>query len=783
MKKRLTSLLVALTMVFGMQIYMPGVVASAKEPQYQTNSRIMERLNRGLIAVRTYASAQNGVTGGVYLSWRLLGDESLSNQAFDIYRNDEKIYTTGVHDATNYTDTAGTETDVYKVVKAGSSPDVVSAEEGVTAFSVHNKTARNSLAGNGTSRPNSFSYVDIPLSRPANVTNYGGGTSTYYGNGGANDASLGDIDGDGDYEFILKWTPSDAKDSASGGYTGNVYIDAYEISENNGGYKWRIDLGKNICAGAHYTQFIVYDFDNDGKSEIAMKTAPGSKDGTGRYVTEVGDTSAIRNADNSAVYLNSRGVQASGGEYITIFDGETGRALKTTSGIPLGDVNSWGDNYYNRSERYLAAVAYIDGVNPHFIECRGYYAKAIVRAYKWDGSDLTLVWEHDGTNNSSSTIHGQGNHNLSVADVDNDGKDEIVYGSAVLDDNGKVIGNTRLWHGDAMHVSDFNNDGVQEVFSVKESSTGYANNAADFRVASTGKNIFGVGAGGDTGRGVMANVDDEYAKTHPNALSIGWSSSHGESFDLTGATVAARPSTSSRMMTNFLVYWDGDLSREMLDDNQLAKYDATNGWTLRFYNDGNGYMPGASINGSKQNPALVADLWGDWREEIIMPTGTGEGETPYLRILTSTIPTSYRLTTLMHDCQYRMAIAWQNVGYNQPPHQSYYIGSAALATDSSGNTLNYLAPATPFTKVEYAREADAVETEVIDSAVYMFRNVNSNLYLDVTGGAAADGTNVQQWGASYPGGSYNNWKIVDAGDGWYQIYSMVGDGNTYVLDV
>lgn len=695
--KKVIALILAGTMLLSA---IPAMAATENMPRYQSTARQMEKLNRGLIAVKTSAAPSNGVSAGVALSWRLLGDESLTNQAFDIYRNNVKIFTTGTHDATYYLDTAGTQSDTYKVVKKGES---AANEPATKVWTEHVKYARGSLVSNGTSKPNAFSYVDIPLVRPANVTNAGGGTSLYYsGEAGANDASVGDLDGDGDYEIVLKWDPSDSKDSASGGYTGNVYIDAYEISTNNGGYMWRIDMGKNIRAGAHYTQFMVYDFDGDGKSEIAMKTAPGTIDGTGKYVTEVGDTEEIRNADNTAIHLSGKGIPTSGGEYVTIFDGETGEALYTTEGITRDAVSSWGDSSWNRSERYLAAVAYIDGKTPHFIECRGYYNAAVVRAYKWDGSELSLVWEHKGTSKSDTSLYGQGNHNLAVADIDLDGKDEIVYGSAALDDNGVAMGNTYLGHGDAMHVSDFNNDGLQEVFSVKEKSEGYKTAAEHFRVASTGETLYAIPGSGDNGRGAMANVDDEYAKTHPNALAIGWSYATGDAHDLTGAVVNAKPGTNSRGMTNFFVYWDGDLSREMLDDNQLAKYDAANGWTIRFYNDGSGYLPASSNNSSKQTPSLVADLWGDWREEIIMPVGKGEGETPYLRIMTSVLPTNYRLTTLMHDCQYRLAIAWQNVAYNQPPHASYYIGSAALAVNSSGVTQNYLAPAVPYTVPYYA---------------------------------------------------------------------------------
>ena len=697
---------------------LPANAAEVKTPQYQTNARQMEKLNRGLIAVKTTADTRGQAVNGVYLSWRLLGDESLENQAFDIYKNGTKIHTTGVHDATNWIDTSGTASDKYKVVKAG---EDASKETEVTPTS-NNNCAKSNEVGNGNSEKNSFTYVDIPISRPDPVERMGDGKiSNYYTvdkshEGGANDASVGDLDGDGNYEIVLKWDPTDSKDSAGADFTGNAYIDAYKIDPNNDGYMWRIDLGKNVTSGAHYTQFLVYDFDGDGKSEVAMKTAPGTVDGTGHYVTEVGDTDEIRNTDNTKSYIGTSGRLKGKNpftQYLTIFDGETGAALYTTDYIPYDAAEDqyWGDGKakYNRSERYLAAVAYLDGIHPSIVMCRGYYHDSVIRAYTWDGTELTMQWEHKGKKSeSSTTLYGQGNHNLSVGDIDNDGKDEIVYGSAALDDDGKtVLGNTGLGHGDAMHMSDFNNDGTQEVFSVKEEQ--FKKYAEDLRVASTGKHFWSSGklvTSDDNGRGVMDNIDDSYAKEHSNALAIGWSSGIANAHDLNGDDVAAKPAgAGSGTFDNFLVYWDGDLSRELLDANIIQKYYAATGTTKRFYGPSDGYtLTGGSTNNySKRNPSLVADIWGDWREEIIMPVNKGSAtDQAYLRIYTSTMPTDYRLTTLMHDCQYRLSVAWQNVGYNQPTHASYYIGSVALATDESGNTLNYLAPAVPYTKVTYS---------------------------------------------------------------------------------
>ena len=719
MNRKVISAAVAVAMTATMSSFaLPANAAEVKTPQYQTNARQMEKLNRGLIAVKTTADTRGQAVNGVYLSWRLLGDESLENQAFDIYKNGTKIHTTGVHDATNWIDTSGTASDKYKVVKAG---EDASKETEVTPTS-NNNCAKSNEVGNGNSEKNSFTYVDIPISRPDPVERMGDGKiSNYYTvdkshEGGANDASVGDLDGDGDYEIVLKWDPTDSKDSAGADFTGNAYIDAYKIDPNNDGYMWRIDLGKNVTSGAHYTQFLVYDFDGDGKSEVAMKTAPGTVDGTGHYVTEVGDTDEIRNTDNTKSYIGTSGRLKGKNpftQYLTIFDGETGAALYTTDYIPYDAAEDkyWGDGKakYNRSERYLAAVAYLDGIHPSIVMCRGYYHDSVIRAYTWDGTELTMQWEHKGKKSeSSTTLYGQGNHNLSVGDIDNDGKDEIVYGSAALDDDGKtVLGNTGLGHGDAMHMSDFNNDGTQEVFSVKEEE--FKKYAEDLRVASTGKHFWSSGkltTSSDNGRGVMDNIDDSYAKEHSNALAIGWSSGIANAHDLNGDDVAAKPAgAGSGTFDNFLVYWDGDLSRELLDANIIQKYYAATGTTKRFYGPSDGYtLTGGSTNNySKRNPSLVADIWGDWREEIIMPVNKGSAtDQAYLRIYTSTMPTDYRITTLMHDCQYRLSVAWQNVGYNQPTHASYYIGSVALATDESGNTLNYLAPAVPYTKVTYS---------------------------------------------------------------------------------
>ena len=627
-----------------------------------------------------------------------MGTESLTNQAFDIYRDGEKIYTTGGHDATCYTDSKGTADNKYTVVPKGEAIDKTEAVDVWTT--------------NTTYKGRSVAYKDIAFKVPDGGKTPKDEEYTYT----ANDMSVGDLDGDGEYEYIVKWDPSNSKDNSVKGYTGNVYLDAYEL---DGTLLWRIDLGVNIRAGAHYTQYMVYDFDGDGKSEVILKTAPGSKDGEGNYVSKAGKN--ITKGDDKKDYRNSSGLlmgKDGGPEYLTVFNGETGAAMQTVDFDPPRSIltsSKWGDSYANRSERYLAAVAYLDGVHPSVVMTRGYYTYVYAAAYTWDGTDLKEQWlstntpteENGGTgctvkyadgtskNNTNKTLYAQGAHSVSVADVDNDGYDEIIFGSAVLDHDGTVLTYDGRGHGDAEHVSDFDNDGKQEIFMAHEAGK-HNDKIIPYAVDIKRYNgdIMLQAAQGDIGRGIMDNVDDEYALSSGN-LSLFWSVAADGIYNQAGEKVGNIPNTNGSNMENFAVYWDGDLGRELLDGNKLVKYSIKSGTERIYYNSKNSTLPGSINNSTKSNACLTADLFGDWREEIVLRYGDG------VRIYFSTIPTDYRLTTLMHDSQYRCAIAWQNVGYNQSPHTSYYIGSAALAKDSGGNTLNYLAPNTSFTEVTY----------------------------------------------------------------------------------
>lgn len=688
MLKKLTAFLTAAVMVTSVASI--PVLTSYADTNSTTEKRVMEKLDRGTVAVKT--------NGGVYLSWRLLGTESLTNQAFDIYRDSEKIYTTGEHDATCYTDSKGTADNKYIVVPKGET--------------IVGKTAVDVWTTNTTYKGRSVAYKDIAFKVPDGGKTPTDEEYTYT----ANDMSVGDLDGDGEYEYIVKWDPSNSKDNSVKGYTGNVYLDAYEL---DGTLLWRIDLGVNIRAGAHYTQYMVYDFDGDGKSEVILKTAPGSKDGEGNYVSKAGKN--ITKGDDKKDYRNSSGLlmgKDGGPEYLTVFNGETGAAMQTVDFDPPRSIltsSEWGDSYANRSERYLAAVAYLDGVHPSVVMTRGYYTYVYAAAYTWDGTDLKEQWLStntpteknggtgctvkyaDGTskNNTNKTLYAQGAHSVSVADVDNDGYDEIIFGSAVLDHDGTVLTYDGRGHGDAEHVSDFDNDGKQEIFMAHEAGK-HNDKIIPYAVDIKRYNgdIMLQAAQGDIGRGIMDNVDDEYALSSGN-LSLFWSVAADGIYNQAGEKVGNIPNTNGSNMENFAVYWDGDLGRELLDGNKLVKYSIKSGTERIYYDSKNSTLPGSINNSTKSNACLTADLFGDWREEIVLRYGDG------VRIYFSTIPTDYRLTTLMHDSQYRCAIAWQNVGYNQPPHTSYYIGSVALAKDSGGNTLNYLAPNTSFTEVTY----------------------------------------------------------------------------------
>lgn len=591
----------------------------------QTNAvmpRQMEHIGRGLVAIK--------VEKGVYVGWRLLGTEP-ADFAFNLYRDGEKVNTAPIRSSTNYLDEQGSLDSTYTVRP-------VFGEEELEESPPVNVWSKN--------------YHSVPLRKPEGGTTPAGEEYTY----SANDASVGDVDGDGEYEIILKWDPSNSHDNAHSGYTGNAYLDAYKL---DGRFLWRIDLGRNIRAGAHYTQFLVYDFDGDGKAEVACKTADGTVDGTGRVI-----------GDPDADYRNERGFIIEGPEYLTVFDGLTGRALATTDyDPPRGDVSAWGDSKGNRVDRFLACVAYLDGVRPSLVMCRGYYTRTVLAAFNWRDGELTKVWTFDSNNPGYAGYAGQGNHSVAVADVDGDGKDEIIYGSCVIDHDGSGLYVTGLGHGDAMHVGSFNpNRPGLEVYQVHENPS---DKGIEVHDAKTGEILWGLPTSTDIGRGLAADIDPRYDGAEV------WSSDHWKTggfglYNINGDKI----SDVTPQSFNFAIWWDGDLLRELLDheydpdtgigEGRIYKWDYENERLITLMTpEGT-----RSNNGTKGNPCLQADLFGDWREEVIWRSA----DSTELRIYSTTDVTEHRIHTLMHDPVYRLSVAWQNVCYNQPPHPGFYLG-------------------------------------------------------------------------------------------------------------
>ena len=637
----------------------------------------MEKLDRGLVAVPSSTGMGN------FVSWRFLGTDT-DDTRFDLLRDGVTVATDLT--VTNYEDWDWDWDD--------------SVEH---QYQVITKVGGEITETSKAIKPWTTIYKKLKLQRPAKGAL--GGTYS------PNDCSVGDVDGDGEYEIIVKWDPSNSQDNSNGGKTDNVYIDCYKL---DGTMLWRVDLGVNIRAGAHYTQFQVYDYDGDGHAEMMCKTAPGSKDGLGNYVNQAATDEKIKTASNTKDWRNSAGRVNGGHEYLTVFNGKTGAAMHTVAYYPTRNAKAelseaagtfnWDDrsgkndkgDYGNRGERYLAATAYLDGPdhNPSGIFCRGYYTYAYIWAVDFDGQQLKTRWLHlsdtkttykvmDANGKIASykgetcysglkryTMYANGNHNMSIADVDGDGKDEIIWGSAALDDNGKMLYSVGFGHGDAIHLADLDPDrpGL-ELFDVHEEKGTYA---WDIHDAATGEILWKGGMkGADNGRGcaadiVSSNRGQEFwsAERGPEGIEYDKEKRDQRPYN----AITNTPAGTKKPSMNFRIYWDGDLQDELLDGTTISKYGGStlgvNGTPI-----GNLGSP-SSCNGTKATPCLSADIFGDWREEVILWSTTDNAT---LNIYTTTTSTPYRVPTLMHDHTYRMGIAWQNTAYNQPPHLGYYL--------------------------------------------------------------------------------------------------------------
>lgn len=567
---------------------------------------VMEYLDRGIYAVKS--------GNGMFVSWRYNANDA-DDAEFRLYRDGKLIYTSKSGDATCYQDNEGSSASKYRV-DCVSGGKVVSSED-----------CRHTSGS---------SYFDIKLDRPG---------SQY----SPNDCAVGDVDGDGQYEIFLKWDPSNQKDNSQEGKTDKVFIDCYTLE---GKKLWRIDLGQNIRAGQHYTQLCVADFDCDGKAELITKTADGTKDGAGKTL-----------GDGSKNYANGKGYILDGPEYLSLFDGQTGKCLDTIDfPVPRGKVSDWGDNYGNRVDRFNGGIAYLDGVHPSAIYGRGYYTRLTWSAIDVSNKKLVKRWIYDSGNKGGA--YGDGNHNVMAADVDNDGKQEIFTGAACIDDNGKLLWSNGRKHGDAMHLGDLDpgREGL-EAWVCHESTHGMS-----LLDAKTGKILYHIDASGDTGRCCADNI------WAGNKGAEFWGAANNNVYNAGGNKIAgAKPAQ------NFLIYWDGDLEREVLDGTKITKM--TGAGTYK------GIFTAADCganNGTKNNPCISVDLFGDWREELILRTSDNNK----LRIWCTTDTTKTRLTTLMHDMQYRAQAGCEQSCYNQPPHVSYYLGSDAALPARPNVKLN-----------------------------------------------------------------------------------------------
>ena len=589
-----------------------------------------EKLSRGLIGIPTEE--------GMYFSWRMTLEDAAGLQ-FDLYRSSN----------------GGAE------VKLNKEPIDRTSDflDRTVDYTVDNRWTLKATTGEvaiwtrlkGEERN---PYLSVPVCKPEDGE-IAGEPFTYT----ANDCSVGDLDGDGEYEIILKWSPSNSKRPPQRGFTGNTYLDAYKM---DGTRLWRIDLGPNVRSGAATTNFLVFDFDGDGCAEICCKTGDGTVDGLGH---RIGDAQVDwRTWDKKSP---SYGKIVNGPEYLTVFEGRTGKELDSKEYIPTRyPLDGWGgvggncgnDNTGGRSDRFTAGVAFLDGKTPSPVMVRGWYGRTVVAAWTFTNGALKHTWTFDSAAPGWEAYSGMGNHSVTVADFDGDGCDEICVGAMTVDHDGKGLFTTGLRHGDALHAGRFipSRQGMQ-VFGVHENEGDNEIVKRTPAVAmfdgATGEIIWQDGLGQDAGRGVAADIDPRYDGAEC------WCNIGGLRRGDTGEIICNRKPDSC----NFTIYWDADPLAELLDHVSISKWN-WNAESTDLLLKAEGVV---SNNGTKGNPCLSGDILGDWREEVIWAS---EDQTE-LRIYSTTIPAVDRRATWMNDRQYRLAIAWQNVAYNQPPHSSF----------------------------------------------------------------------------------------------------------------
>lgn len=592
--------------------------------------RNMDAIDRGMVAIPT--------TSGNFVSWRIFGEEYYDVE-YNLYR-DGTLLNSEPLKVSNYTDKGGKSNSKYTVAP------VIRGKEQAQSKAITPWTKQD---GNGNY------YWEIPV-QPVSDRNGADASADYT----LNDVSLADLDGDGISEFIVKRTCNVVTDLSQ--KTRFHQLDCYDY---NGNRLWWIDLGPNMLAGAdEQWDAVAYDWDGDGKAEVLMRGQ---------------DNMIIHHADGTTTTIGSTTVDtrwdgieytSTGNEYLLYLEGATAKPYQIGPSshpdymdYPLtrGSDSDWGAGIIgHRSTKHFFGAPFLDGRHASIFLGRGIYTKHKMAAYDVDPAThaLTQIWSWECS--SSGPWFGQGYHNYAIADVDWDGRDEIVYGSMVIDDNGKGLSTTGLGHGDAQHCSDLDpyRHG-QEQFACNEDQP-----AMNYRDATTSTIYYRAVATSDDGRSLCANFTNQYPGSVGRSVTTGWISSVADKIidELNGDAFIGWGDL------NWRIYWDGDLCDEFLESPGTEGYAVV-------------YKPGTQSrllsavdtklnNNTKNNPGAVGDLFGDWREEIVVRNAANTA----LRIYTTNIPTSYRNYTLWHDHQYRNAMVWQSLGYNQPPHKSYFLG-------------------------------------------------------------------------------------------------------------
>lgn len=585
------------------------------------------------------------------ISWRMLPGDN-SEKAFDLYRTlgsggEKKLNSTPIK-ATNFLDLTiqGDGDATYRLTYAG----------------------KNETIGHYTmleeQRKQKLPYISIPLRSTKDILNVEGYRYE------ANDASVGDLDGDGRMEIVVKrLLACDDNDGTGGGETpANIrHVVLWEAYNLDGAFMWRICSGPNIILG-NSSAFAIADFDGDGKAEMVIKTGEGTVFGDGYEIPDTDGDGITDYRDEGANYIGR------GPEFFSVIDGETGAELARDNYFPRGASEDWGDNYFKRASSFRIGVGCFDGELPSVILGRGIYERSAIEAWDWRDGQLTRRWQFDTDANMTgkdgkpySKYAGQGYHSLSVGDVDGDGFDEVVYGSMTVDHDGVGLYTSELGHGDALHLGKFDpsREGLQ-IFSCFE--TGKTEVA--LRDAKDGSIIYDVVADEefDMGRCMVADIDPSSP-----GCELWWYQSEVHSID--GEVI----NSTHPGHTNMAIWFDGGLNRQAYSGTKIDSY--VNGRVFSIHRFDMSYN-----NTTKENPSWYGDILGDWREELIFPDETKVKD---IKIFSTWIPTEHRIPWLMTDHVYEMSALNQNIGYNQPNHLGYYLGSDLKSDEEAWENGGY----------------------------------------------------------------------------------------------